>query len=59
MSEHGDQSNSPSPQEHVITCLKAVEEYRGQAITKWEAIAQISTAIQSTTAITDSVAAVN
>ena len=53
MSEHGDQSNSPTLQEHIVACLKAIEEYRGQAITKWEAIAQISTAIQSTTAITD------
>src|ERR1700729_1248273 len=40
-------------EEHVANCLKAIEDYRGQNISKWEAITQISTTIQSVTASTD------
>jgi hypothetical protein len=53
MSEHGNQSETPNQEEHVSDCLKAIEDYRGQNISKWEAISQISAAIQSATASTD------
>src|SRR6202167_2367778 len=53
MSQHGSQIGSPVPDENIDNCLKAVEDYRSQDITKWEAITQISTAIQSATASTD------
>ena len=54
MSEHGSQAGSPVPDESVSNCLKAVEDYRSQSISKWEAITQIASAIQSTTVSTDS-----
>ena len=53
MSKHGNQTETPNQEGHVANCLKAIEEYRGQSISKWEAISQISAAIQSTTAGTD------
>src|SRR6202050_1582397 len=55
MSEHGSQPEFESPNQdgHVANCLKAIDEYRGRNISKWEAITQISTAIQSATASTD------
>jgi len=53
MSQHGSQIGSPVPDENVDNCLKAVEDYRSQDITKWEAITQIAFAIQSATASTD------
>ena len=53
MSEHEDQVESPSQEEHVSNCIKAINDYRGQNISKWEAITQISSALQSATASTD------
>ena len=53
MSEHGNQTETPNQEGHVANCLKAIEGYRGQNISKWEAITQISTAIRSATASTD------
>jgi hypothetical protein len=54
MSEHGNQSNTPNQEGHVSNCLKAIKDYRKQNISKWEAVTQISSAIQSTTARMDS-----
>jgi len=54
MSEHGSQTGSPVLDESVVNGLKAVEDYRSQSISKWEAITQIASAIQSTTASMDS-----
>jgi hypothetical protein len=48
-----DEAGSPAPDESVTNCLQAVEDYRGQHISKWEAISKIATTIQSTTASTD------
>jgi hypothetical protein len=53
MSEHGNQTGTPNQEQHVADCLKAIEDYRRQSISKWEAISQISTTIRSTTASTD------
>ena len=53
MSQHGSQIGSPIPDKNIDNCLKAVEDYRSQDITKWEAITQIASAIQSATASTD------
>jgi len=53
MSQHGSQTSSPVPDESVTTCLRAVEDYRGQGISKWEAVTQIASAINSSTAGTD------
>jgi hypothetical protein len=50
---YGNRTGSPIPNESVANCLKAVESYRGQSISKWEAITQIGSAIQSATASTD------
>ena len=50
---HGSRTGSPIPNESVANCLKAVESYRGQNISKWEAITRIASAIQSATASTD------
>src|ERR1700677_4385161 len=53
MPQHGSQTGSPIPDESVTTCLRAIEDYRGQGISKWEAIIQIASAINSATASTD------
>ena len=57
MVEHADQSQtqaSTSAQaDHVAECVKAVADYRGNQISKWGAIAQISAAISSATASTN------
>ena len=57
MSEHGNQienqTETPNQGGHIADCLKAIEDYRGQSISKWEAVTKISTAIQSTTPSTD------
>ena len=57
MVEHADQSQtqaSTSGQaDHVAECVKAVTDYRGNQISKWDAIAQISAAISSATASTN------
>jgi hypothetical protein len=53
MSDHGTQTETPIQQGHVTNCLKAIENYREQNISKWEAVTQISTAIQSATANMD------
>jgi hypothetical protein len=48
-----DQTGSLNEEEHVDKCIKAVNDYREQHINKWEAVTQISTAIQSATASMD------
>jgi len=53
MSQNESQTGSPAPDGSVTNCLQAVEDYRGQHISKWEAISKIATAIQSATASTD------
>ena len=53
MSENGDQHEPSVQDEGVTDCLKAVENYRGSHISKWDAISQITTAIRSSTASTD------
>jgi hypothetical protein len=54
MSENGDEILTTAPEEHVANCVKAVGDYRGQKIGKWEAVSRISTAIQSANVSTDS-----
>src|ERR1700720_2378746 len=54
MSQDGDQVATSSPDEPSSQCIKAVEDYRGRNITKWKAIAQISSALESATASTNS-----
>ena len=53
MVEHGDlsqtQVSSSAQTDHVAECVKAIADYRGNRISKWAAIAQISTAISSAT----------
>jgi hypothetical protein len=53
MSEHEDQTRPLTEEDHVVDCIKAVDDYRGQNISKWEAVSQISAAIRSATASTD------
>jgi hypothetical protein len=53
MSEDEIHARSSVPDNGVADCLKAVEDYKGQNISKWEAISQIATAIQLVTASTD------
>ena len=57
MVEHADQSQTQASisaqADHVVECVKAVTDYRGNQISKWDAIAQISTAISSATANTN------
>jgi hypothetical protein len=53
MNQNESQIGTPSPGEGVANCLKAVEDYRGNHISKWEAVSQIATAIGSDTASTD------
>ena len=53
MSQHGSRSGSPVLDESVDNCLKAVEDYRGCNISKWDAITQIASVITSVTASTD------
>src|ERR1700722_6154078 len=50
MSQHGDHSTTPDQDEFTTQCIKAIEDYRGQSITKWEAITPILDALQSATA---------
>ena len=54
MVEHGDpsqtQASSSAQTDHVAECVKAIVDYRGNQISKWAAIAQISTAISSAAA---------
>ncbi|KIM75261.1 hypothetical protein PILCRDRAFT_92227 [Piloderma croceum F 1598] len=45
MSEDEDQTGPPTEEEHIVNCIKAVDNYRGQHISKWEAVTQISGAI--------------
>ena len=52
MSDYGDNAQT-NQDEHIINCIKSFDDYRGQRIDKWEAITQISAAIQSATASTD------
>ena len=56
MVEHGDQTQSSSTTQvsHIAECLKAVEDYRGRQISKWDAIAQVSAAIAAASASTTS-----
>jgi hypothetical protein len=53
MSEHEDQVETPTQEKHIVNCIKAVDDYRGQNINEWEAVSQISTAIWLATASTD------
>jgi hypothetical protein len=53
MSQNESRTGSPIPDESVTNCLKAVEDYRSQQVSKWEAISQIAAAIQSITPSTD------
>jgi hypothetical protein len=53
MFQHESQARSPVPDESVDDCLKAVKDYKGQSISKWEAITQIVSTIESATASTD------
>lgn len=48
------EGSAVTPQDHIAICVKAVVNYRGQEIGKWEAISQILGAIQLTTASMDS-----
>jgi hypothetical protein len=58
MVEHADQSptqeSSSAQNDHVAECVKAVGDYRGTRISKWTAVAQISGAISSAAAGTNS-----
>ena len=43
MVEHGDETWASSTQvDHATECIKAVEDYRGQQISKWNTIMQVS-----------------
>ena len=53
MSHNGTEPQSPAPDEGAANCLKAVEDYREQHISKWEAVFQIASAIRSVTASTN------
>jgi hypothetical protein len=53
MSIHEDQTEPHIEGDHTDDCIKAVDDYRGQSISKWEAVTQISAAIRSATASTD------
>ena len=58
MSEHDKQTEPQTePQsaegELAADCIKAVEDYRGENISKWEAVSQISAALRSATVSTD------
>src|SRR5882762_5689707 len=53
MSEYEDQAQTPTEENHVSEFIKAVDNYRGQNISKWEAVSQILSSIRSTTASTD------
>jgi hypothetical protein len=44
----------PAQADHVADCLRAVEDYRGHRLSKWSAIALISTAISAAAAGTTS-----
>jgi len=54
MSKHEDQDESPSQYEHISSCIKAIDDYWAQNISKWEVITQISNSLQLTTASMDS-----
>ena len=41
------QASSSTQVDHVAECLEVVEDYKGQRISKWDAFAQVSTAISS------------
>ena len=54
MSDHEDQTEPQSIESDLtVDCVKAVDDYRGESISKWEAVSQISAAIRSATASTD------
>ena len=54
MSQHGDHGTTPNQEEFTTQCIKAIEDYRGQSITRWETITTISDALLSATASTNS-----
>ena len=54
MFEDGNPTETPNQEALVADCLKTVEDYRGENISKWEAVSQIFGAIWSTTASADS-----
>jgi len=53
MSHNESRNESPFPKEGVTDCLKAIQDYRGQQISKWEAVLQIANAIKSVTTSMD------
>jgi hypothetical protein len=60
MSQHGvstttttPEDSTATPEDHIAICVKAVIDYRGQEIGKWEAISRILGAIESTASSTD------
>ena len=51
----GEQAEPQSAEGNLTAdCIKAVNDYRGENISKWKAVSQISAAIRSATASTDS-----
>jgi hypothetical protein len=58
MVEYADQSqtqaSSSTQHDHIAECIKAIADYRGKRVSKWAAIAQISTALSSAAATTNS-----
>jgi hypothetical protein len=54
MSDHEDQTEPRSTKgDLTVDCVKAIDNYGGENISKWEAVSQISASIQSATASTD------
>jgi hypothetical protein len=53
MSKYENQAETHTDKDHVSECIKAVDNYRGQNISKWESITQILSSIRSATASTD------
>ena len=54
MSDHEDQTEPHSTKgDLTVDCVKAIDNYRGENISKWEAVSQISATIQSATASMD------
>jgi hypothetical protein len=49
MPDHENQAKTPTEEDHVIECIKAIDDYRGQNISKWEAVTQILSSIRSAT----------
>jgi hypothetical protein len=50
MSQNGSQIGTPAQSEGATECLRAVKNYRGSHISKWDAVSKIAAAIGSDTA---------